>query len=130
MRKEWLSVKLEMRQYRDTDIYLISSMTNIVDKLEDHIARTLVIASSQYTRYIEKYRIGSICRSDIQAWKNYLARALDVIEIWKKIQKNWLCLQPMFASSELVLQLPKESTDFEAINEMWTNVMAVLLIHL
>ncbi len=65
----------------------------------------------------------TIC-SDIQGWKNYLTRALDVIEIWKKIQKNWLCLQPMFASTELVLQLPKESTQFESINDMWTTVMA------
>ncbi len=54
MRKEWVSVKFEMRQYRDTEIYLISSLTNVVEKLEDHIARTLVLAGSQYTRYIEK----------------------------------------------------------------------------
>jgi len=66
--------------------------------------------------------------SDIQNWKTYLVRALDVVEIWTKIQQNWLSLHPLFSSSELLLQLPKEGAEFEALNAMWISVMQVFFI--
>ena len=66
---------------------------------------------------------------DIQNWKNYLTRALDMVEIWINIQRNWQRLQPMFASNELTLQLPKEAAELESISALWTNLMIVLLIY-
>ncbi len=50
---------------------------------------------------------------------------MDVVEIWRRIQKNWEYLLPMFASKDDERQLPKEAAEFEAINNMWIIVMKV-----
>jgi len=55
MRKEWSNVKFEMKIYLNTDIYMVNSLPQVTEKLEDHIARTLFLSSSPYTKYIEKY---------------------------------------------------------------------------
>ena len=41
------------RSYLDTEIYLVSSLSQVVEKLEEQIAQTLVLANSPYTRFIE-----------------------------------------------------------------------------
>jgi hypothetical protein len=54
MRKEWTTVKFTMKQYLDTDIFLIVSLESIIEKVESHIGRTLMLASSPYTKDISK----------------------------------------------------------------------------
>ena len=56
MRKEWMLVKFEMKPYLDTPYFVVSSLPQVIDRLEENIARTLVIAGSPYTKYIEKYQ--------------------------------------------------------------------------
>ena len=53
MRKDWGTRKFEMKPYLDTEIYLVSSLPQVVEKLEEQIAQTLVLANSPYTRFIE-----------------------------------------------------------------------------
>ena len=54
MKKEWSSIKFDLKQYMDTEFSLISNLEMVFDRLEDNICRTLVLATSQYTKYIEK----------------------------------------------------------------------------
>jgi dynein heavy chain, axonemal len=47
----------------------------------------------------------------------------DVIEEWIRCQKDWMYLQPIFDSPDIMKQLPAESKRFKQVDKAWKDIM-------
>ena len=59
----------------------------------------------------------------IQAWDSKLSLVSEVLEEWLILQRNWLHLQPIFDSADIMKQLPLEGKKFNGVDRMWRTTM-------
>ena len=51
MHDEWKSVKFELTEYRDSEVVILQGVQVIWDLLDEHIQKTMIIASSPYAKF-------------------------------------------------------------------------------
>lgn len=52
----------------------------------------------------------------LNTWNNTLKKVSDILEVWAKVQVNWMYLQPIFDSPDISKQLPIESKKFKQVD--------------
>ena len=60
----------------------------------------------------------------IKAWDEQLSLVSEVIEEWLAVQSNWLYLQPIFDSPDILKQLPVEGKRFQKADRNWRVTMS------
>ena len=83
MRDEWRRVEFGLVEYRDSGTYLLHKPEPIWELLDEHILKTMVIASSPYVKFLQ---------TEVTYWKQTLIRVQDILEEWGKVQRGWLYL--------------------------------------
>ena len=61
MREEWRHVKFELAEFRDSGTFVLKSAEPIWDLLDEHIMKTMTIASSPYIKFL---------LYEVNFWKN------------------------------------------------------------
>lgn len=74
----------------------------------------MVIASSPYIKFL---------LNEVNGWKNQLTRVQDVLEEWKKVQKGWLYLWPIFSSDDIQKSIPHIAQYFTQVDKIWRTIM-------
>lgn len=64
-----------------------------------------------------------IIYSDVKAWSQTLFKVQETIELWCKVQRSWQYLQPIFFSEDIIREMPKEGTKYQAVDKMWRLIM-------
>jgi len=83
MKDEWRRVEFDLVEFRDSGTYLLHKPEPIWELLDEHILKTMVIASSPYVKFLQ---------SEVNFWKQMLIRVQDILEEWGKVQRGWLYL--------------------------------------
>jgi dynein heavy chain len=52
MRIEWKHIKFDLNEFRDSGTYVIKGAEPIWDLLDEHIMKTMTIASSPYIKFL------------------------------------------------------------------------------
>ena len=47
----------------------------------------------------------------------------EVLDVWIKVQSNYLYLEPIFHSEDITKKLPTEAAEFTKIDKMWRDAM-------
>lgn len=47
----------------------------------------------------------------------------EVLDMWLTVQKQWLYLEPIFSSEDIMKQLPVESKRFQTVDRSWRKIL-------
>ena len=115
MRDEWKSVRFDLEDFRDSGTVILTGVQPIWDLLDEHIQKTMIIASSPYAKFF---------LSDVIYWKQHLVKVQEILEEWSRVQRGWMYLWPIFSSPDIQAQLPDVATTFASVDRMWRLIMA------
>ena len=63
-------------------------------------------------------------KEQLTKWQKILKTVDGVIQIWIKVQRNWMRLEPIFlASEDIRAQLPEDTKRFEKVDQDWKELM-------
>ena len=114
MNDAWKLVKFELTDYRDSGVYILQSVQNIWDILDEYIQKIMIISSSPHAKYF---------RPDALDWKSRLVKVQEILEEWSGVQRGWCYLWPIFSSEDIQNQLPEVYSTFDTMDKLWRNIM-------
>ncbi|KAF5829735.1 dynein heavy chain, N-terminal region 2-domain-containing protein [Dunaliella salina] len=114
MVSEWDGAELQVMDYRETGTYIIKVDDAISQMLDDHIVMTQSMSFSQFKKPFEER---------ISKWELQLSLASDILEQWVALQRQWMYLEPIFSSEDIMQQLPLEAKRFATVDRIWRKTL-------
>ena len=114
MEGEWKQVQLQVTAYRETGTFVLKGSDVIQQLLDDHIVMTQSMSFSPF-----KGPFGA----RIEEWEKTLTLISDIFEEWLKVQRQWMYLEPIFSSDDIMRQLPNEGKRFAGVDRTWRRLM-------
>lgn len=110
MQNDWLGQVFLLPQFKNTDTRYISGFEEAVQMLDEHIVNTQAMTFSPFKKPFEK---------EIEEWNAKLQLVSYTLEEWVKCQGQWMYLQPIFDSPDIMKQLPQETKRFKSVDSTW-----------
>ena len=110
----WQPMKYSVMAYRSTGTYIIRGTDEINTLLDDHIVATQAMSFSPYKAVFEER---------IVEWEKHLKLVQDITTEWLNVQKNWMYLQPIFESEDIMRQLPTEGKRFREVDRGYRKML-------
>eukprot|EP00961_Rhodomonas_salina_P063757 857225-Rhodomonas_salina.12 len=113
---EWTEQVFLMQPYRDTGTSILagSCVDEIQTILDDQIVKTQTMLASPYIKPFE---------ARAKDWDQFLQITQDVLDLWLKVQAQWLYLEPIFASEDIKKQMPKEAERFAKVDNVFRSTV-------
>lgn len=61
---------------------------------------------------------------EIEEWNATLLFVSDVVDEWIRCQKDWMYLQPIFDSPDIMKQLPTLGKLFKSVDKNWKEIIS------
>lgn len=111
--KTWEDFDFEFKEYKDT--YVLGALDEIVENVEQ---QSLELMGMLASKDAEEFK------EPLHKWQKILKTVDGVIQVWVKVQKNWMRLEPIFlASEDIRAQLPEDTKRFEKVDIDWKDLM-------
>ncbi|XP_068442262.1 dynein axonemal heavy chain 1 [Clinocottus analis] len=114
MEQEWSAILFDVLPYKETGTYILKSMDEVLQLLDDHIVLTQSMSFSPFKKTFE---------DRINTWESKLRMTQDVLEEWLTCQRSWLYLEPIFSSDDINEQLPVEGKRYQYMYQTWRSIM-------
>ncbi|XP_069795725.1 dynein axonemal heavy chain 12 isoform X2 [Narcine bancroftii] len=114
MDEAWESIIFSTTLYRDTGVSILSSVDEIQAILDDQIIKTQTMRGSPFCKPFEE---------KIKNWEERLINIQETIDEWLKVQAQWLYLDPIFSSEDIMQQMPEEGRLFQTVDRNWKDIM-------
>jgi dynein heavy chain len=111
---EWEGVDLEVREYRETETYVVRVDETVTQMLDDHIVMAQAMSFSPFKKPFE---------ARIHEWERTLSMTSEVLDEWLALQRAWMYLEPIFGSDDIMEQLPLEGKRFGAVDRSWRKTL-------
>ena len=110
MDKEWGPAIFDIVPYRETGSFVLRGADEVQQMLDDNIVMCQAMGFSPFNKP-HKERLETFA-----AKLNLLS---EIIEQWLNCQRNWMYLEPIFSSDDIMKQLPAEGAKFKACDRQW-----------
>jgi len=119
MTQEWAELRFGITIWKDTGLSILrgAEIEEIQQKLDEHIISAQMIRTNPYVKPIKE---------EAKSFEKKLVFLQDSIELWTKVQANFLYLDPIFSSEDISKKLPDDAMIFGTIRTVWKGVMAQL----
>ncbi|KAM3869140.1 dynein axonemal heavy chain 12-like [Diretmus argenteus] len=114
MMEVWDGISFHHQPYRETGVSILIAVDEIQTMLDDQIIKTQTMRGSPFSKPVE---------SEIKLWEERLIRIQETIDEWLKVQAQWLYLEPIFSSEDIMQQIPEEGQYFQTVDKHWKEVM-------
>ncbi|EKX31285.1 hypothetical protein GUITHDRAFT_83228, partial [Guillardia theta CCMP2712] len=114
MKQDWRDLTFELQPYKDTGTFVVRAVDDIITLLDDQIVKVQAMRGSPYAKALENV---------VLEWNHRLFYMQEVLDEWLKLQKTWLYLEPIFASPDIMRQMPTEGRRFQKVDQIWRATM-------
>jgi len=117
LEEKWKNVNFILIPYRNTGTFTVGGWGDIYTVLDEDVLEVQQLEMSQFK---------GVFAEQISEWYNSLLNISIILEEWKRFQKKWMQLQPIFDSSDIHRSIPAEAKKFKTVNETWRDLVKQL----
>ncbi|XP_039313454.1 dynein heavy chain 1, axonemal [Solenopsis invicta] len=110
---DWKAITMDILPYKNTDKYIMKISDEVIILLDEDIFKIHHLRFNPFKAAFE---------SQIDEWEAKLRLIQEVITLWMEVQKQWMYLEPIFASEDINRQLPVESRKFNTMERNLTRI--------
>ncbi|XP_044742046.1 dynein axonemal heavy chain 7-like [Chrysoperla carnea] len=107
MKEQWETIAFETQQWKQSELMILYNLDKIYTILDDHIIQTLTMRGSVFVKPVE---------NEVRIWYETLLEIRANIEIWYRLQNNWLHLIPVLTCDYISCELPDETEWFQTVD--------------
>ena len=102
---EWKDLNFVLSEWRETGIPILKgdNVEEIQLLLDEHTIKAQTVRGNPNVRPHEKIAI---------SWEKTMLNIQDILDVWISVQANYLYLEPIFNSEDIVKKLPGEAAEF------------------
>ena len=110
MMKNWEGVRFYLIAFKNSGTFTCTGFDDAMNLLDEQI---IVTSAMQYSPFKGPFV------DTITEWNQKLLLVSDTIEQWITCQGQWMYLQPIFDSPDIMKQLPGENKKFKQVDLNW-----------
>jgi len=117
LEEKWKNVNFLLIPYRNTGTFTVGGWGDIYTVLDEDVMEVQQLEMSQFK---------GVFAEEINEWYVSLLNISIILDEWKRFQKKWMQLQPIFDSGDIHRSIPAEAKKFKSVNETWRDLVKQL----